>query len=537
MASLTVAGRSTVAAARSEAADPSVRSVESTNFALMILTVAAALAGFTILAVRWHQPLIGMHSFRQTQTAISSYSMLHGGPWLAYETPAVGPPWSIPYEFPLYQWMAAALVATSGIGLDPAGRLISYIFLLLTIIPARSLVRTYRLQSAVGWTFALLLLTSPLYLFWGTAFLIETLAVYLGFAFVAETAQVIPRDDWSKTARATIYGSLAALCKITTFAPFYVLSGGALLVALYADWKQRRPLRRSLVQAFVIMVVAPIPFALWDRFADAHKRLNPIGRFMASSAPMMRAWNFGTWSQLFSRAMLSTLMRSIVDTLGVAAPLILLLLAVLVIYLRPLNRIEAILTCCALGAFLAPFAVFTNLHIVHNYYDAANAIFLVAAVAIVLGGLFATARPPLAWAGLILIVTSQIALFCMHFWPDVVHPEGSQLIAIANRLKAQTSPDAIIVIYGQEWSPVIPYYAERRALMEPSFVPRAERLARLDDRLSRQDRGGVGAIVRCASSFDTDSEFTAKFATLDHVYAKQRAGGCDLYFLNATAGN
>jgi hypothetical protein len=151
----------------SRAAPNSPRSVRP---AMIALAVAAAWLGCVVLAMRWRQPLIGMHSFRQTQTAITSYSILHGGPWLAYETPVLGPPWSTPFEFPLYQLLAAGLVRSSGIALDSAGRLLSYIFLLLTIIPARSLARAYRLKPDVVWIFAILLLASPLYLFWAPPF-------------------------------------------------------------------------------------------------------------------------------------------------------------------------------------------------------------------------------------------------------------------------------------------------------------------------------------------------------------------------------
>src|SRR5579862_7514545 len=70
---------------------------------LVLLSIAAALLvhGLALLALRWSTPVIGMHAFRQTQTAITSYWMLKGSPWLAYETPVLGPPWSIPFEFPL----------------------------------------------------------------------------------------------------------------------------------------------------------------------------------------------------------------------------------------------------------------------------------------------------------------------------------------------------------------------------------------------------------------------------------------------------
>lgn len=52
----------------------------------------------------WYQPnLMGME-FRQTQTAMSALFIQREHNFsLAYPTPVVGAPWSIPLEFPLYQ--------------------------------------------------------------------------------------------------------------------------------------------------------------------------------------------------------------------------------------------------------------------------------------------------------------------------------------------------------------------------------------------------------------------------------------------------
>jgi len=68
--------------------------------ALSVISAAAVLMGLSLLAMRWPLPLLGMHSFRQTYTAITAYWLMQGSPWFHYETPVLGAPWSIPYEFP-----------------------------------------------------------------------------------------------------------------------------------------------------------------------------------------------------------------------------------------------------------------------------------------------------------------------------------------------------------------------------------------------------------------------------------------------------
>lgn len=69
-------------------------------FSLVIFFVALFTACY-LMSIGWNSSLIGPHDFRQTQTAISVFYLLKGGPWINYITPVLGPDWSIPYEFPL----------------------------------------------------------------------------------------------------------------------------------------------------------------------------------------------------------------------------------------------------------------------------------------------------------------------------------------------------------------------------------------------------------------------------------------------------
>src|SRR5688572_368259 len=66
----------------------------------------------------WELPLTDHWRFRETQTALSARSILEQGFSLAYETPVLGAPWSIPFEFPTYQAITALVVKTAGLPLD-----------------------------------------------------------------------------------------------------------------------------------------------------------------------------------------------------------------------------------------------------------------------------------------------------------------------------------------------------------------------------------------------------------------------------------
>lgn len=393
--------------------------------------------GVAVLAWRWNMPLEGMHSFRQTQTAITAYWLMHGSPWIAYWTPVMGPPWSIPFEFPFYQWMAA-LLAEAGVPLDAAGRLLSYVFLLLTVFAARPLARNRR-----EWLiFAILMLASPIYLFWGTAFLMETLALFLSVWFLS-----VESDGWS-----VAIGTAAALCKITTFFPFFFLG----LIK-----------RRNWYTA----VIPPAVFYCWNWYTDILKAQNPIAKYMVSTLPRMHAHNFGTWHQLFSWQMVETLQRTELDTFGIGAIGIFVILPILFWYLDRQSR-RMVGLCC--GGVILPLVAFTNLHIAHNYYDVANAIFFIGLVAIVVARL----STGLQLTCIALLLVSQLSWFYIHFVPDITSHSEDGAAALARLIQANTTPDGVIVIYGMEWNPFIPYYAHRKAMMEQSCVMPAETEAR-----------------------------------------------------------
>src|ERR1700722_19604767 len=99
------------------------------EFLLAILASACFFYALYI-AVRYanQAPLDGAYSFRQTQTALSAFWMLKNGFSFAYETPVAGPPWSIPFEFPIYQYIVALVSEIFGWSLDSAGRIVSFTF-------------------------------------------------------------------------------------------------------------------------------------------------------------------------------------------------------------------------------------------------------------------------------------------------------------------------------------------------------------------------------------------------------------------------
>jgi hypothetical protein len=131
--------------------------------------------------------ILDMQVFRQSQTALSVSTLPVGGPWIAYETPVLGAPWAIPFESPTYQWIVALVCHFTGLSVNQAGRLVSYVFFLATLLPIWMLVRAARADISAFLLFAILYVLSPIYLFWGHSVMIETTAVFFCALWLALT--------------------------------------------------------------------------------------------------------------------------------------------------------------------------------------------------------------------------------------------------------------------------------------------------------------------------------------------------------------
>src|SRR5262245_3990911 len=87
------------------------------------LALALLVAAFSLsIAVYYSgQPLLEYESFRQTQTALTVYWMIHDAWRFDYETPVLGYPWSVPFEFPIYQSLVALISSSLGVSIDRVG--------------------------------------------------------------------------------------------------------------------------------------------------------------------------------------------------------------------------------------------------------------------------------------------------------------------------------------------------------------------------------------------------------------------------------
>jgi hypothetical protein len=446
---------------------------KATSIDRMVWLLGLLGLGFSLYAtsVGFRNSLFDFHGFRQTQTAISADSMLHGGSFLRYETPLLGPPWLLPFEFPLYQGMVAGLAKILSAPLEQTGRLVSIVLYYLCFFPLASILSRIGLRGTQLIPPLTLFAVSPIYVFVSRLFMIESTALLFSLLYTDQMFGLVrseTRWHYRHIAGAAIWGVLAGLVKVTTFAPFFALGT---CVAAWSLWEDRKAGKlKGITAAAVGLFCVVLPVAAtwgWTRFADDLKEQNPISVYLTSGA--LRAWNFGTLGERLHPRIYLQLVYAANNHLGnIAAAAV--VVAVYIWLCRRWNWIAV--TCLAL--YLGTILVFFNLHVLHEYYPYSNAIFLVVAVGVLIASVLKIPGPR-AWIGVALLVLEMGACgfrYFTHFYPIQVRNAPGRPAAAA-LIDSTTGPQSVILIHGLDWSAELPYQSRRRAIMD-AFYPQRQ---------------------------------------------------------------
>ncbi len=464
------------------------------------------LAGLLFIFAAWvavrfmGQPLLEAHEFRQTQTALTAYWLLKDGLRLAYETPVAGAPWSIPFEFPLYQWLAAKMAGVSMLPLDSCGRLLSFVFLIACLCPARAIVRRLCLGGDVFGVFACLLLSSPLYLFWGRCFLIETAALFFSLAFVPLALRLQQRPDDSQAACfAGLLISLGLLQKVTTGLPILAVLVGCWLVTHHRRLFREGPGLREMACLLLAYAVPLVICFAWTRFTDHVKQHNPLGAMNTSSETI--PWVFGTVHQRISPETWRTLLweRLLAGNAGGVAGMVFLCGTLGFSRDRTVVRVVA----AAMVLTILPLLVFTPLHLLHDYYQTACGLFLIGGLAVAICYWVSYLAPSraLLLAVTALFVAGNVYRFHMTRWRTLhaTFPASENTTtAIAGILRTRTPLDSGFVAFGYDWSSTLSYYSERKSFTVPWFFKDYKRVWEKPE--SYLGGKTLGAIVVCPAS-------------------------------------
>jgi len=462
---------------------------------LLLVFICSLLYAVWTASIGWGNTLNDRHSFRQTQTATTAYWMV-GKPFrLAYETPVLGKPWSIPMEFPLYQWIVARIVGLFGTPLDQTGRFVSLAFFLLTTIPLYRLMRSLGVAAHHAWVPLILFVTSPFYIFWSRTFMIESTALCLSMAYLAAAVEAAKHGGRWAAGLAIVFGVLAALIKVTTFLPFLALAGCAFAVVIWRRWRAEQHVAGIRTMVALAAAVGLVPFGVanvWVRFTDAVKAANPLAGASLTSRGASD-FIYGSLSQKCSGLTWSVIVGRFPELVGLPPLAWLMLGATLAITLVHRRRWRETVAC--LVAWLLAPAVFTNLHFVHDYYANANGIFLIAAIGFAIVGLLEDAGTRVA--GFVFAATAIVTAVTGHaaFYGPRQAANSAEVLQAAEYIQSATAADEVIVCLGNDWSPLVPYYARRRSLTLPMDAARPMPEAVMTRAFAELKDEKVGAIV------------------------------------------
>lgn len=443
-------------------------------FALFVLCLGFHFWGIT---VGWQSRALPGVEFRQAQTAHATYWIKAENNFsLAYPTPVLGKPWSIPMEFPLYQWTTVVVSDVTNWSLTKSGRAVSIACFYLALPALFLLLRRWSVAPGWRWLVLAVVVSCPLYIFYARAFLIETMALMFGLWFWVAFERAVTERNKAWLAVAALAGVGAGLVKVTTFILYLIPAGW---------WAGRRlwAIRRGawLRELGWMIAVVTVPCAAtlwWLEFSDATKTLNPLARFL--TAANLREFNFGTAETRFSAHMWGLKWRILAQELSWLPIVALCGVAGLIAGRKRWAEIAGCLAC-----FGSVLVIFPVLYALHDYYYVANTVLLLLAMGLAVVALAERPVPrALVFALPLLVVAGQAWRYAQHYYPEQsrVHAGGSGL---TQALRTITNPDDVIVILGQDWNSIVPYYAQRRALMfrddrarDPEVVEQA--LARLD---------------------------------------------------------
>ncbi len=316
-----------------------------------------------------------VHSFRQAQTALTTIFLKEEGFKLAYATPFMGYPWSVPMEIPLFQWVVYLFSLVSDFHFVKIGKTINILFHVLNNFLILGISNKLRLQNRAFYLGLLFYNIIPFYLTYDNTFLIDPMSLSLSFAAIYFLI-----NFWSQS-NSFIFFSLCfvsllltGLTKITTFisilTPLFFIS-----LFLISKEKYQISIRvikeKKVYFVLSLWLIAFVFSLLWTYYADSIKGQNPLSVNWQSQN--LKTWNFGTIEQRLS---FKNWYKLITFSM-VMHPVVLIATAIALFYSLIFSSGKSNLYLLVYATlYLLPPLLFFNLFLVHTYYSIINLLFL-----------------------------------------------------------------------------------------------------------------------------------------------------------------
>lgn len=431
----------------------------------MSVGVIALLLHGWIVTRDWSTPALTGHEFRQTQTAIiARYIDKQNNFSVDYDTPILGKPWRIPLEFPLYQWAVVGVQRLTPLTNVQAARMLSLVSFYGTLGAVFLLLGDIGVRVAARWLILAVVLCTPVYLFYARAFLIDPMATCFSAWFLAAFVRTLGQRDWRWGLLCTLAATAAALIKSVLFFVWLVPAAAWGAWRLWESWKQEKvgaAIGNIILWGIGPMVLPAVSLLWWIRHTDEIKQTHPSGWIFTSEALSRGNWGMFSVTAWLDWAMWERMMARWSETL---MPPFAVVAIVLTGWLIAARWRVALLGTMAL--FLVGQVAFPYAYADQDYYFYAAAIFAAVAIGIAMVGLLECD----AWPRLLRMILVLLPLGLLHQsyaagYQDWLARAGENEWAVTKALREYLPEDSVIIVVGEDWSAVVPYFSHKRALM------------------------------------------------------------------------
>ena len=446
-------------------------------------------------------PLLDIHSFRQTQVAISvQYLLNHGLSFnniYNYKTPVFGSPWMVPFEAPIFQVSAFVVHKVLSIlfcydNLDISLRITNIVYFYLSSYVLYLLVK-FVTNKEIAFITILLYLFMPFSIFWSRTSMMEYCATFFSISYLYNFIIYTQRRTFKNVVYAVIFGILGYLAKSTSMVPSCIFIGLYYLIKV-------KPLRFEYIKHFkfvlseFLMVAIPLICGyLWVVHTDIIKSMSLATQPLTSEG--LKNWNFGTLAQKLDWTNWKTIHYYIKQQWGYTFVLLVFFYIVNLIYdvltkKRNLIDYQVLIFVISLSASLFTIFLFFNLYFIHNYYHIAvnylECIFVAISLSFVTHKIKSLSSKVklisvskyiryTTYLALIICLTSNMikSEYTKYYTKHdlYVGPSSSAnfVINVSNKIKEITPYNKSIICSGFDWDSSVPYYSNRKALMLPDW--------------------------------------------------------------------
>lgn len=472
------------------------------EYAVAGLFVIGTLARIPLFLVpAWAENPV-FHPWRQAHNLMMIREIMRGGVDFGSTLPLFGPPWVLPFEFPVYQNFAAAVGWGLGLGEESASRLTTLFFfqasgLLILLLSLR--IGGGRVAALIAlslWEFTSLLWS------WSATPTIEFLAVFLVMWAVLVSLKSMARP-WSIPSWALETGlwSLAFLVKITTvvvWAPF-------VLSVVWFFWNSMRQSRFSWLRVISPVAVGGLIGLCNVLYGDAVKASGRFTEFLTLGN--YRTHNFGTLDQ---RLDLESWAQVINYANGISGFFVAFVIFCVLFILFEKRR-ESLLVGGGLASICFAVGVFFNLYVIHNYYWIA-----VAPIVVMMFGLMGhqlvrrmsprakrvNTQKLLGVAALSVILLSWLLTNPRASLGKFIYQEWRY--GQSEEIAMGTLPNDGVAVVGCSWSPEVLYFADRRGLMLHDTWPTGNMNYKIPDEWVGRD---ISFVYLCNASYEISPLF------------------------------